>query len=709
MKLGRHAVSLLLVIGAAGAAVWAYLDSKSVTEQERKMRPTNVFVPWRKEDLSRVELVHGAEKLVLARDPQGDGGELGWRITSPRDDRPDPSAVDRLLGTLEFATIVRKVEGGGAGFDPPRATGAIQMGPITHTFALGGPAPTPEGASYLRVGDQVVVVSRDVTNELLKTADAYRERTIVPYLSIELARMEIRGPKGTVSLERADEISFLLGQGGVRASRERLDKVWGALAETRAESFLPDAAGEPALAKPAVTVTMFPKDAARPIGELVVGGPCPSQPEGVIVVRTKPSRATACAARVILEGLSPSREALVDTRPFAAHVDEIAEIELHASPSGEQLELARSGSGWHERAPADRALTQEESEALHALLSSIVATEGTSPRREPELSALSSRIRLKREDGVEEVLDVGPVTDDAAQIRRRADGVVLTIDRSAWRRLRPRATSLRGPEVWKTPLSGRSVSRLATTCAATPQEVRFDGSKWTMTKPAGYAADPASAQSLIDAVTRLRAETWVADEDDGHFGLAASTPQGKVEMGCSVELDAVVDGGARTFTLRLGAMLGMDKGRYAQASADPAVFVAPASFTNLLTKLLVDRHGFAVERAGVRRVTIASRGGPTVTLRSDAGKLQGANAEEVLSALEQLFADRVESLGPADVSRGLAPPALTIEVETDTGKRRILVGLAINGGKERFARLEGVDANFLIESKRLEPFFAASK
>ena len=62
------------------------------------------------------------------------------------------------------------------------------MGTLEIPFALGGPSPRPAGSSYFRVGaEPPIVVTKELTDALLASADTYRDRTVVPYLATELA------------------------------------------------------------------------------------------------------------------------------------------------------------------------------------------------------------------------------------------------------------------------------------------------------------------------------------------------------------------------------------------------------------------------------------------------------------------------------------------------------------------------------------------
>src|SRR5262249_37830898 len=158
-----------------------------------------------------------------------------------------------------------------------------------------------------------LVVSKEVTDALLSPADRYRDRTVVPYLSLELSRFEVKHPGGGFAIERIDERSFKIAGLDVLAGRSELDKVWSALAETRAESFPKEADIDRLTKVPRLTITMTPKDASKGGAELVFGEACPGHPNDVAVVRTKPTPGVACGPKGALEtllGVSPA--SLVD-------------------------------------------------------------------------------------------------------------------------------------------------------------------------------------------------------------------------------------------------------------------------------------------------------------------------------------------------------------------------------------------------------------
>ena len=690
-RLRAHASSVVLLVLALGAVAYAYLDRDSVTESEKKSRSANVFPAWRREELARIAIDHGAEHVVLERH-KDDAGEPEWWMSAPEHEKADPESVEKLASALEYASAARKVDpSAGVPMDAPRATGDIGMGAVTYRFALGGAATTPEGAAYLRVdGVGTVVVSRDIATAILQGSDTYRSRTLVPYLSIELARLEVSAESGGFVITRADDVSFKLAS-GLRASRDKLDGVWGALAEMRAESFLPDSVAAAHVARPRVTVTMTPKDGARPAGVLRVGDGCPGAEADVVVVRDTPTRLAACAPKGILEGLGATAASLADTHLFAAHGDEVAELRIETLPVGKgpAIELARKESAWREKAPVERDLSGEDADAASALVTEVARAEGSGPQKSDAPFEARTRVTVHRADGdTTEVIEVSaPDASGDAVVRRAFDGALLHVPAAVARKLVPSGVALRGKEAWATAIEGAPVVAVETHCDGVDQRVVRDGAAWTLRSPAGYAPDNAGILDAISAAARLRVESWAADVDDGHFGFGA----------CSIALELAGDAGSRVARIDLGS--DGESGVYARTSDAPAVFVAPKALRDRARASLVDLHGFAP--ANVASVAL-ERDGKRLAFASDAGD---DATDDVLRAANVLRADSVVHLGAARADEGLAHPALTITLRGANATRTVVVGSPLPAdAKSRFARVGGTDATFAIEGGRLKAF-----
>lgn len=711
MRLRKHAASIALIACAIGLGVYVLVvDKDHVSDSERASRPKNVFPAFRRDELSRVEISTDKEKLVFERKAADDAGERDWRMTSPRDDLAEPDAIDRLLGALEFATYVRKVDDG-SGMQPSRAKGSITMGKLVLEFTLGQPAPSPEGASYFSVaGEGTWVVGKEVTTELLKGADAYRSRSIVPYLSIDLARLEVTGEPDGWAIDRKDDVAFVFGDTKLRASREKLDRVWLAFADMRADSFL-DSADD---AHPAFTIRMVHKDASKPPAELAVLGACPTVPNDVIVVRRAPSRVIACVPKVVLDGLGTKRADLLDARLFSARADEVEEVTLESIPAGTRVELARKGSGWHLRSPADRELAGDEVEVTNALVSAIAHGTGSGVSADKGCAPRSRVTLVRTETHVSESIEVGICDDKRVTAVRALDGGRLFVPPELARKLVPRVSALEGRNVFSTAIDTRDVVSLKLRCG-TPQDLSHPGPGWLLDAPSGFAPDQAGAVDALDAIIHARADAWVADEDEPAFGLAAST--------CTATLGVRVASATRDVTLVLGAegeggVYGRARDSRSGSPVQGPVFVAPRALRDALSKILIDRSGIGVDpaRADSVRLTVGDRTLSLARAGSDFAPTDGgafARAPELTRALTTLRADEVVHLGAALPDEGFASPSLVLDSKStaDGGTRatHVTFGRATVRANQNmyFARIAGVDATFAVAQDRVTPLIDA--
>jgi Domain of unknown function (DUF4340) len=700
VRIRQHVATFVFVAAAIGLSVYAYIDRDAVSDPERARRGHNLFPAFRREQVTRVDIGEPGQKpMVLERDP-GDGGETSWRMTSPLAAKADLPAVDNLVGVLEYASPVRKLDRDPPGFDPVRRTGSVTMGALVYRFALGGASPSPEGSSYLRLdGEGTFVIARELTADLLKSTDVYRDKTIVPYLSIHLSSLAVYGKDESWSMHRIDETSFQLDD-GTRCSRETIDLVWSALAEMRAESFLPDTAAL-AIDVPEFRIVMTPSDKSSPEGEIVVGGPCPDHPEDVVVVRRAPTPLAACAPRGILRGLATPKSELVDKRLFVTRADEVEELRLETSPTGAGLEIARRGTGWHQRRPVDRDLTPGEAEMATALVLALTKAEGTlhqTQGKAPFTPSARATIVRGGDTRVEEVVEIGDI-DGGSLARRKLDGGVLAIGRDVRRLLSARATALAERRVFDPPVEGKPIAGVETHCAGVEQIlVRESSSLFQMKKPPGYPADQAGAIDLGDAIARAKAETRVADDDDGSFGFEAR---------CTVAVTVKDGGGTRRVALALGSATA-DGGVYARAEGSPDVFVLRGPFLERAKTPLVDRNVFFAAPASVQAIRFTRPGGDIVVPRyADGG------AHPAIEALGQLTADRVVHLGPAHPEEGFGKPTADVRVgfarDAGIAAKRFLIGGLTKDKTAWYARADGIDASFVISTEKANAIVAAAK
>jgi len=570
----------LIVVAAATVAYAFFVDRAKVSDSERTSRKRDVFPSFRVEEVRRVELSHGSEVLVLERDQDA---AAGWSMTSPRREHADPAAVDALTRDLETAIRVRDVPPDEAlGLDSPRVRGKVSLGALEYRFVVGGDAPRPSGAAYMRVdGEGTFVVTHSLAMQLLRSAEAYRDRAVVRYGAGEVSRVELRTSTGALVLERAAATFRVADASGLRASRAAVDHLFTALAEMRAETFVDDATADLATAKPSLDVVIVPREAGRPRARLLIGGDCAGQTDRVVVVREEPERMSACVARSAALGLGEPPGGFVDGSPIFARPDEIAELRLEpVSGNGPRVDLARRGSGWHERAPDDRDLDGDEvddANALVAALSSARALEVRRPEAGPPGPARWRATVVRSGSGTTEVVElVAAASDGSALARRLDDDAILHLPAPAARRFEPHPVALRSRAIWEPAFDAAEVVAVDDSCGHAHRRIEMRDGSWTSRMPAG-GVDAAASGDLLGSFAHARADSWVTEIDDGSFGL--SGPGACTLVFTIARSDAAAS--------RAGIVLGSkgEGGVYARVVDGAAVMVAPLALREVAEKL----------------------------------------------------------------------------------------------------------------------------
>lgn len=708
MKLAKAWPHLLIAALAVGSTLAVVLTRDRPTTAETEARARNLLRVFREDELSRLAL-HGPKSFVLERRELE--GERAWFLV-PSGERADEDAVDRLIATLGFAVPVRASTDTPetAGIDASSARLEITAGRLRYELRLGKPAEPPNGAAYLELrvegapGSGLFVVPKDVVALFSTDLDALRYSRLFPWGEHSLAALELETQGKKLRLDHPDGLAWTLDS-KQRASRTALEPVFDALAGLRLERFLERKAAEALLgATPALRVRATPREGAALT--LDFGGACPDDPERVVVLESTPNGKAGCVARSVLDRLDLDPAKLVDPYPFSARPDEVEEVVIERGSSS--LVLVRKGTQFLLRKPSE---AEVGSEAGNARVSAIVRAKGEivpSPDlKELGLSPPQGRVTVispGEGKSSEELVELGKRTGEGTLYLRRGDGVVLALTRDQARAFDVDTTLLRSQSL----LSFSQSELLSVTLSAPePQALRRgpDGSL-ELEAPRHFKVDSALATELGFTLGALTATSFVADHDDGSFGL------GKPRSRTSVTFETG-DAGTRTRTLVVGdATRG---GYYARFEDDPAVFVLDRETVEKIEVLLVDRSPFLVEPASIARLELESKGERLVLAERNGTlapvpptELAAPLVQALLQALGQLRADAALHTGPARADEGFAKPKLRVRVERKPGSGGpvvFMLGAADEhqGISVYYARAEGVDATFAIAKSKLRP------
>jgi hypothetical protein len=693
LNLGLLATALL----SLGLVMWT---ARTPTTLERQARQRHLLELFRREDVQRIEVRQGDRQTVVVRraatpsdllrreveppateerDPDAlDAAEdiaaadAEWSLSQPFETDADAMPVERLLGSLQYATWEREI-----GTDPPPESNValathelvVVMGSATYRLSLGADAQTPSGARYVQVasGERppvTYVVKKRWVDDLFVEGDVFRGRQIVPYRKSSIERIVISSAAGVRRLRRSGSHFLFDGmQDNQRVEHHGLDRIFLALSRARAEPFVNVDAAKAALGLDAsVRISLVPRQSDKPEASLEFGGRCPGAPEQTIAIRHLPEPLAGCVDKSIVYALREPASALIDRHLFGFDADEVDTVRLVEGES--VLEFARGGDGFVLQQPRSAPLDEE---AARDRLARILDIEGEllMESRKPDNAAAYSAATITLEssarageDRISETVRVSEALGDGSRrVYREIDGAVLLVSAESALLLRADATLMKEHAVFDYPL--KQVRRVEVKFGKIEQTLeRSPDGALSLVLPKGVDVDGGLAIELIDQLRNLRALRWVTDRAGSGFGL--DKPR------ASVRLLVEVDGNPIERTLSLGSRA--PGGFYASVDRDPGVFVAPRSLERVLGTWLLDRAVFRAERDSIVELSLEGEGLGSVQLKRVAGQLtvqkapsgfDASSVDELLDAIESLRTEAAVHLGPATASEGLRRPILT--------------------------------------------------
>jgi hypothetical protein len=228
---------------------------------------------------------------------------------------------------------------------------------------------------------------------------------------------------------------------------------------------------------------------------------------------------------------------------------------------------------------------------------------------------------------------------------------------------------------------------------------RSSSGSFTLEEPKNLAVDPSLANDIAEALAQLRAERWVAEEDDGSFGLAA--PRAKYQIGTE---------GA---TIRIETGRATSGGVFARRSDSRGIFVLPEATERTIETWAIDRSYFVIDPAEVQRVVLEHAAQRSV-LEPSTGPDAATSAERfeiVKTMLAEARAEGLVHLGPPRKEEGFDKPLLTLSIRRappspaspSTIKITIGRGDVWRDNNVFYVRRDGIDATFAIAQSKLRP------
>jgi hypothetical protein len=440
---------------------------------------------------------------------------------------------------------------------------------------------------------------------------------------------------------------------------------------------------------------------------LDVGGTCPDDASQLVVVRRAPEVQRACAPRELEATLALTPSDFVDRRAFSLHADEVEELEIAGGKT--KFSLVRKGSGFILRAAAE---TQVELEAGNQRIIELLEAEGERVPYEPEelrafgLEPPQSSITLRSSaarnaDVVQQVVRVGKrEANGSLLVYREQDAVVLRIARELARGFAADSTLLYARKLTEFGQSSFVSAEIEHKQSKTVLRRAGDGLR--LEDPKGFEADGVLSSELVQELGALTAERFVADRDDGSFGLQRSSLRVRFAFknGEGVEVE---------HALRFGDETSL--GVFATLRDDGPVFVLARSVRDTCQLSLLNRAVFPTSSDAFDTITLEARGRTVQLTRqgermlaTKSGNFPQDRVPELLEAFGNLRAEAALHSGPALPNEGFSEPFLSVRLVPRHGITQTLsfgAGDSWRSTSVFYMRVSNVDATYVIAQSKV--------
>ncbi len=734
----------LLILFVAGVCVLWWADYTDLPTREKQQELLNRLLPELADTpvsgISRVEIdrTRGSRKDRISASRVGGG----WQIVAPIDTAADPELVETLVRNLKD---LRKSAAAGTIAGDPAAYGLNDPEAVLKVFADGktGPLATIELGKALK--DRVYVRTGGGTR--IEVADprrlgaatlplaAWRDTALFHLPSFRVKGVTVRetDPDVTIRVERDDRRWRLLSPIKVPADN---DKAEGLVAELtalrvseRGDGFVADDVRERdraafGLARPSMTITMTPFEAAAKPQTLRLGKGVPGKPDEVYAMRGDQDEVVRLDVKRLREAV-PGPNGLRSQTALDLNPSRIDRVRIDTRDA--HYDLLKTPTGWTLAGPAPEPADGARVRALLVALSELKTSEFLDPSRvkDPHLDEPYFRVRGWQAEagaappaGDRAALPKADPSFDLALGRRDAaakavygrvagDTTVLALPQSILEELPASASAFRDRTILSlaptefasvTVERGRSVVKVEA-----PPETGATGMHWRMTEPVSAPADEAAVTTLLLTLGHLRAESWEADRvgDGKAYGLDSPALRLKWTLHTAAGAGAGAPGaaapGETRGSLRVGKAKGSGGSFYANVEGDPKVFsLHPGVIDQFNAELHSGKvYGFKAGDAerlvlrwpsrtiSVERRARGERRAPTweVTPGYDPAGFDTARVDAIVTALAGLKTPRfLQYSGPFPDVSGLASPRVTVRV-TLAGKAAgstLRVGRGVN-------------------------------
>jgi hypothetical protein len=721
-----------IALAATAAALLAFIflyERHTLTSRDVAGRRDRLIERFVRDQVSRVEIERGGKRTVLVheRDEDDEDAFGEWKLVEPVKAAADEDAVESLLGTLEWASARRTIQGVDDadrkrfGLLEPTLQAWITVKRERLSVAVGKEDPT-DGGRYVQLGDPTVayVVGKDVTEALDHDAGHFRHKALFEERDAgEAVALSVSGDGGRRAVELREQRWWLVRPFEAWADNAQVDAALDSFLGLKATRYVAD---EPksldayGLETPSLHVQVRGADGDETWKlELRVGSPC-AEGDGEVHARAG-GGPVVCVRGSDVEPLRKPADALRDPRLVSLGEAEVASVSLQLG--GAKLVVEEDDGALRYRAgkregEVDRGALGDWLRELRRAEVAEIQPLGDDGGQARGLTRPRARLTVASAAGPETLLLLGARTEEGVWVRRGDEPFALRVPQSVEEAFDPSPVRFRSRLLVEE--QDEAATRVMVERAGVTERVDRSDGAWRVEAPVQMPADRIATRALVSRLARLEADRFVSERPAPAHGLGAPRWVVTIRFDGSASEDGQegkgATGDARERVLRVGA--DAEGGAFAQLGSDPAVFVLPAAVVDAVREPLVDRGLLAVPRSDLTRVRI-ERGGKALELvrdgsewkRPDGGAADPERVRRLLDRVAALRASGVTDYGAAPAAHGLAKPRTRVILgRAEAEQVTFLVGAVEGEGPEAVThvRREDLDVGFTFPAGVMDTF-----
>ena len=736
----RTTVVLAILAAALGLFIYLYEQKKPGTYESEST--SKMLFKIKGEDVVKLDVIGEKASFTLERQ-QKDKDK--WMIAEPIRARANDTAAAEMISRLEFLERKKTFEGEDyeklasedIGLDPALITATVyDKGGNAETIRIGKLAPTGDRryASKEDAGNRIYTIDDKIYPSFDKTLDEIRAKTVIEFAESGVKKLDIAvGDAPEISVVKEKNYWEVARPVSTRADDEKVNEILKKLKDLKVDEYVsekPEEAAEYGLDQPLCSVSFYQDE--EKATTVVFAKKIQKDEEG-----NEKEHAYA-----MVKGVASIYEVPASSvDDFAAPLGEIRSAKLihFISYSVDEFSISRREGEyffakldglWQMTKPKEMPC---EDRIVNDLLDKVEKLEAQDfPEDKPEtlsdfgLDAPQYELNFTLEEDAsseprkgtlffgktyeKEVKGYGsekPVLKKLCYAKSSLEEPIFGVEASFLDNLAKEPLYFRKKKVLG--FNSWDVDSVNLKLGQAEYDLVYRDYAWRMEKPAKADANDDAVGELVNKLSSLEAQRFLADdaEKSGDFGL--EEPAAALVIGFRKE-----EGEAQKMPKKISIGKALPDGTVVgRIDDDELIFAVSESVYDLMKQELHEVDIFDFKPDTVTRVTIKGEGAVSIEKTGERwNAAQPADlavslrkTEDFIKKFSRLKTERFVEYEAEDVKKyGLDAPGVTVEFVYPEGRQMLLVGSKKDD--KYFAKLEGEAGVFYLEAKTIEELLA---